>query len=442
MLEINDRFLPFLEKKARYKVAYGGRAGSKSHNFGAISLIQAAREPLLCACLREYQKNLEESVYRLLCNKIREDEVLREIYKIKSKEIIGENGSEFVFSGIKSAANFKSFEAADRAWIEEAQQISQESTQIVIPTIRKPGSEIWFSYNPDAEDDPVHKLMLDPFKIELDYLKKSGFSDKEIQELMSCYDVGQINLNINYYDNPHCPAIMKLEAKKMEQADYDLYRHIWLGETRQASDAIIFKDKFEVLDFEVEDYFGIPRMDGQVLDMFYGHDFGWVHPTATIEAFIYKGCIYINDEIVGKEMDLDTQTIRITSEFKYVTNKTIYGDNARPDLIDTLKYARLSKEGHQLPGLLIEPANKGAGSVESGITWLKSHKKIYIHPRCRNTVENFKKYCYKKDKNGIITTAIVKLNDDCIDALRYAFTPIIGEDTQGIDWNNPDFLTV
>lgn len=428
MLEINKRFLPFYEKKARYKIAKGGRAGAKSHNFGTLLLMDGCEKPQLIPCLREFQKNLTDSVYRLLCNKITEDPLFVDFYRIYSDCIVGKNGTEFRFSGIKNAKNFKSFEGADKAWVEEAQTISEESMMILLPTIRKPGSEIWFSYNPDTEDDPVHKMVLNPFEM----------TEEELEE--ANYDVGQINLHINYTENPHCPTIMKLEAKRLEKNDYELYRHVWLGETRIASDAVIFRGKWEIKEFEIEDYFGIPKFEGEVLDMYYGLDFGWVHPSAGIETFRHNGNLYIYNEVVGKEMDLDDITTRVLDEFKYLPCKMMYGDAARPDLIDGLKNARLSKYGTVLPSLNIDSAKKGPGSVESGITWLKTHKKIYIHPRCVNTIDNFKKYCYKTDKNGIISTAILKLNDDCIDALRYAYTPLIGEDATGIDWGDPELI--
>lgn len=428
MLELNKKFLSFYQKKARYKISYGGRAGSKSHNVALILLMLGKQSKLQIVCLRELQKNLEESVYRLLSNKIRSDNILKDFYRIMSDRIIGLNGTEFTFSGIRNAKNFKSYEGADIAWVEEAQTISQESMMILIPTIRKIGSEIWFTYNPDNEEDPVHKLMNKPFVMTDEQLKKAG------------YDIAQINLNINYNDNPHCPDIMRLEAEQMKLADYDLYRHVWLGETRTASDSVIFKGKFEECDFEIENYFGIPRLDGNVLDLYYGLDFGWVHPTAIIETFRYNGNIYISNEIVGQEMDLDDIVMRVTNEMPWAKHKTIYGDSARPDLIEQLSVSRISKFGNELPRLNILPANKGAGSVESGITWLKTHKKIYVHPRCQNTINNLKKYCYKIDKNGIISTSIEKINDDCIDALRYAYTPLISEGVSFVDWSNPDFL--
>lgn len=428
MVEFSEKFLPFVTKRARYKVAYGGRNGSKSHNIATALLIKGKREKLLIACLREFQKNLEDSVLRLLSNKIRASKKLSRHYRIMSDKIIGRNGTEFIFSGIKNAVNFKSFEGADIAWVEEAQTISAESLMILEPTIRKYQSELWFSFNPDSEDDTVYDFVKNPREATAEELKAGG------------YDTYQITLQINYYDNSLCPAVMIKAAEDMKKKDYDLFRHVWLGECRTASDSIIFKDKYEVKDFEVVDDWGVPRFNGDVIDMRHGLDWGFMHPAAIIESFEYKGDIYITEEIVGQEMQIDNITLRIVNELKYAKNKRIFADSARPDLIENIKYSRMGREGAELPGLWVEPANKGPGSVESGITWLKNHGKIYIHPRCQNTILNFKKYSYKKTKDDIITMNIVKLYDDCIDALRYSYSQEISEGNYGIDWNDQEFL--
>jgi phage terminase large subunit len=443
MIELNKRFLPFYLKKARYKIAKGGRAGSKSHNVATCLLIKALQTKKRVVCLREYQKNLQESVYQLLCDKIRSDSVMSHEatgYRIMSDRIIGYNGSEFSFSGIKNAENFKSFEGADVAWVEEAQTISAESLRILIPTIRKPGSEIWFTYNPENEDDPVHLLANKPFLLTPEYLLKQGFDEETIAGLIQSYDEGQITLTINYLDNPHCPSIMKVEANQLKKADPELYRHIWMGDTRIASDAIIFKDKWQELDFELENYFGIPKFNGEIVNLNYGLDFGWVHPTVLIEAFRYRGNIYVSNEMMGKDLDLDMVTMRALEEVPFCANNVIYGDCAQPLMINQLCTPRYSKNGAKLPPLSVQPSVKGHDSVKAGINWLKTHEKIFVHPRCQYLINNFKKYSYKLDKNGIISTEIIKLNDDGIDALRYAFSDLISQGVSSLDWNDPEFL--
>jgi phage terminase large subunit len=443
MLTLNKKFFSFATQRARYKIAYGGRAGSKSHTIASMLLLKGMERKHQIVGLREYQRSIDESVHRLLSNKIRDDDQLRNFYKVMSDRIIGINGTEFTYSGIKNAKNFKSFEGATIAWVEEAQTLSAESMMIFIPTIRTPGSEIWFSYNPDNSLDPVHQLMLDKFILTEEYLLKQGFEQEDIEETIKSYDVGQINLNINYYDNPFCPGIMKIEAKKMELADYELYRHVWLGECRMLSDAIIYKDKFEILDFEITEYqknTNIPMFNGEFITMKYGLDFGWVHPTSIIQTFKYNNCIYVVDEIVGKEMDYDDITLRILSDFKWFNQykDTIWADHEDPRMIEVLKRSRVSKFGDNLPALLVNPCVKGQNSVEAGITWLKTHQKIYVHPRCKNTIDNFRKYSYKKDKNDVIQPVIVKLNDDCLDALRYSYSDEI-ERGGGIDWTKISF---
>jgi phage terminase large subunit len=411
-LKLSRKLLPFLNASHRYKVIYGGRASGKSWGVAICLLIKAINDKLLIVCAREYQRNLEESVYRLLCNTIRNDAGLSGHYTIMSDKIKGRNGSEFVFTGIKNAKNFKSFEGADILWVEESQSISAESVMVIIPTIRKHGSELWFTFNPDSEDDPVYDLISNPRD-------------------------DQLTLRINYTDNQFVSEEILNEALHMKKYNYELYKHVWLGECRVASDAQIYKDKYEIQDFILEDYFGIPRFNGQVMDMRYGLDFGWVHPCAVVETFRYEGNIYVWSEIVGQDMDLDDITIRILEEMPMASSRLIYADSATPLLISSLKQSRYSKHGVQLPALMIEGAVKGAGSVETGITWLKTHKKIIVHPRCVMTINNLKKYSYKKTKDDIITTQRLDLNDDCLDALRYAYNDLI-KSGGFFDWGNVD----
>ena len=158
MIEVNEKLFFFYNERIRFKSADGGRNGGKSHDIATCALMRGFEQQLIIVCLREFQKNLADSVHRLLSNKIREDEAFSKFYTIQRDKIIGNNGTEFVFSGIRNAVNFKSFEAADIAWVEEAQTISQNSLDILIPTIRKPGSEIWFSFNPYDENDPIYQF--------------------------------------------------------------------------------------------------------------------------------------------------------------------------------------------------------------------------------------------------------------------------------------------
>src|SRR4051812_34892746 len=158
---VNAKFpakLQFLFKPKRYKIAYGGRGGAKSWGFARALLILGAQRTLRILCARETQKSIADSVYKLLCDQI-SDLGLSQFYEITKTNIRGANGTEFTFAGIRqsSVGDIKSYEGCDICWVEEAQIVSKRSWEILIPTIRKDGSEIWISFNPDLETDETYK---------------------------------------------------------------------------------------------------------------------------------------------------------------------------------------------------------------------------------------------------------------------------------------------
>jgi len=142
----------------RYKVLYGGRGGAKSWGVARALLILGAQRPLRVLCAREVQKSLRDSVYRLLCDQI-EALGLSSVYEALEAEIRGPGGTQFLFVGLSSVTidSIKSYEGVDVAWVEEAHSVSDRSWQILMPTIRKPGSEIWVTFNPHLDSDPVYQ---------------------------------------------------------------------------------------------------------------------------------------------------------------------------------------------------------------------------------------------------------------------------------------------
>src|SRR6185437_8216085 len=149
--------LSYLFKPKRYKVAYGGRGGAKSWGFARALLILGAQKPLRILCARETQKSIQDSVHKLLSDQVKALG-LEEFYQVQKAAIIGANGTEFAFAGIRqNVGNMKSFEGCDICWVEEAQNVSKHSWSVLIPTIRKEGSEIWVSFNPELETDETYQ---------------------------------------------------------------------------------------------------------------------------------------------------------------------------------------------------------------------------------------------------------------------------------------------
>jgi phage terminase large subunit len=143
--------LQFLFHPQRYKVLYGGRGGAKSWGIARALLIQGTQRPLRILCARETQRSIGDSVHKLLSDQI-EALGLGAFYAVQKSTILGANGTEFIFAGIRqNVSNIKSYEACDICWVEEAQTVSKSSWDVLIPTIRKTDSEIWVSFNPDLE---------------------------------------------------------------------------------------------------------------------------------------------------------------------------------------------------------------------------------------------------------------------------------------------------
>lgn len=205
VVEFPSKFAAF-DKPCRYKFARGGRGSGKSWSIAKKLLIRGGEKPTRILCTREVQKSIKQSVHQLL-----KDQIiamgLDNFYQVLDTEIRGKNGTRIYFSGLSdiTADTIKSFEGVDICWIEEGQAITKKSLTTLVPTIRAENSEIWVSYNPQLDTDPIHEL---------------ASSERD--------DV--ITIDVNWHDNPWFPDVLnteRIEAKKaMSEADYN---HTWEG---------------------------------------------------------------------------------------------------------------------------------------------------------------------------------------------------------------------
>ena len=210
-----------LFKKSRYKVLYGGRGGAKSWGIARALLILGAKNPLRILCAREYMTSMRDSVHKLLCDQI-ESLGLIGFYEITQASIRGKNGTEFSFVGLKNnVANVKSYEGVDICWVEEAQTVSRLSWNVLIPTIRKEGSEIWVSFNPELETDETY------------------------QRFVANPPSDCITMKVNWYDNPWFPDTLRLEKDALKQRDEESYNQVWEGLCRQTVDGAIFAKEMQ-----------------------------------------------------------------------------------------------------------------------------------------------------------------------------------------------------
>lgn len=371
----------------RYKGAKGGRGSGKSHFFAEALIEQLILDPNKSAvCIREIQKSLKFSAKRLIEQKI-EDLGLNNLFTITQSEIRANDGNGVIlFQGMQdhTADSIKSLEGFDIAWVEEAQNLSARSLKLLRPTIRKENSEIWFSWNPERDTDPVDM-----------------FFQSLTEDMVLVY--------VNSEQNPFLPETLRKErdSDRVRLSPED-YEHIWNGGYNEKSDALVFKDKFEVDYFEPEKEW--TRLQG--LDWGFSQD-----PTVGTCVFINENTLYIRYEggRVGLELD-DTAKVLLSSipDFeKYI----IRADNARPESISHVK-----RKG--LPKIIGEAKLK----IEDGVEFMRNFDRIVIHPDCKETIKEFGLYSYKIDKrSGDILPVIIDANNHYIDAIRYALYPLISK---------------
>ena len=208
----------------RYKVAMGGRGSGKSWAFARALLIQAASKPLRVLCAREVQKSIKQSVHQLLTDQI-QALGLGQFYEVLETEIRGKNGSLFVFAGLAThtVESIKSYEGVDVVWVEEAQCVSKRSWDILIPTIRKPNSEIWITMNPDLDTDDTYKRFV---------------IDTPPDTLL---------VRINWSDNPFFPDVLEREREHCKRANPKDYENIWEGRPKSVVDGAIYADEYQAM---------------------------------------------------------------------------------------------------------------------------------------------------------------------------------------------------
>lgn len=390
ILEYHPKFAPLFDVnnpyyKADFQIYYGGRAGAKSWAIARALIIRASQECLRIVCAREFQNSISDSVMKLLEDQIEIMGLGKEFQVLKTTIFHKETGSQFIFKGLAKAniQGLKSLEGADLCWVEEAQVVSENSWSILTPTIRKPGSQIIISLNPELIEDPTS------------------------QRFLINTPPGSYKAHINYLENKNCSEKTIRDAEWCKIVDLDAYMHVWLGEFRKASDAQILKGKWAVMDFEPDKTWYGP---------YYGIDYGFsVDPMAVVECWISNRKLYIRKESVRVGVEVDDMEDHV-KKIKGIKRKLIRADSARPELTSHLA----SK------GFNIIEAKKWKGFIEDGISFLRSFEKIIVHSSCKNTEFECKYYSYKIDKmTGLVTTDIIDKHNHCIDAIRYAIEPII-----------------
>lgn len=395
-LKLPSKLKP-LYPACRYKVLHGGRGGGKSWGVAKVLVTLGLTEKLRILCAREIQLSIKESVHRLLSDQIWELG-LNPYYEITKESIRGINGTEFIFKGLRhNPQEIKSIEGIDICWVEEAQLVSKESWDVLTPTIRKEGSEIWITMNPMDASDYTYK----------------HFVETQLP--------GSVVIQILWSDNKWFPKVLDDERKYLLSIDPEAHEHIWNGACRTVGDAVIFKGKYSV------EYFETPES----ASFYHGADWGFSQdPTALIRSFISEDgeTLYIDNEVFGYGIEMDHLPALFAGDDIMVNpprwknpNKTfgmgtslswpIKADGARPETISYMKRH----------GFNIRAAEKWKGSIEDGIEHLKGFRRIVVHPRCKNVAQEMRLYSYKVDRyTGLALPVIIDRHNHGIDALRYS----------------------
>lgn len=396
-----------LYRPKRYKVPHGGRGSSKSWTVARV-LVQIALQPQLLfpdrdkiriLCAREFQNSIEESVHHLLQTQI-DNMGLLPWYNVETRAITSNNGSEFIFSGIRSnVTKIKSMEDIQLCWVEEAEKVSNNSWEVLIPTIRQAGSEIWITFNPDEEADPTYQRFV---------INKPDDCDSFL---------------VNWRDNPWFPPELKKEMEYLFRVDPEAAQHVWEGACNTRSNAVIFRGKYKSelftpitdSDFDEDNWLG----------PYYGADWGFAEdPTTLMKLWTspsksQQHNLYIEKESWGLHVELDDIAPKWRKDIPEIDHNypTIRADCARPETISHVR-----NKG----GLNVIGAEKWTGSVEDGIAFLRSFENIIIHPRCQHMLEEARLYKYKVDKiTGDVLADIVDKHNHCWDSNRYALEPAI-----------------
>lgn len=409
-IKLPPKLVPvFSAQNVRYRSSWGGRGSGKTRTFAKMTAIKGymfaqmgVSGTLLCG--REFMNTLADSSMEEIKQAIRDEPFLNNYYEMGENYIRTKNKLvTYSFCGLRH--NLDSIKSKARillSWVDEAETVSEMAWRKLLPTVREeihlPNgqiiySEVWVTWNPEKRGSPTSER----------------FRHAEIHD-----DEGNligIGAEMNYMDNPWFPHVLNLERKR-DQANLDdvTYRWIWEGAYLEMSEAQIFKGKYEIKEFTPDPI----KWHGAYI----GLDFGFSQdPTACVKVWIHDDCIWIEHEAGRKALDLDDTVEYLSKKIPDLKRYAVYADSARPESISHLKKKGLPR---------IRGVEKGKGSVEDGIEFIKSFKRVYIHPRCVETINEFRDYSYKKDRlTDEVLPIIVDKDNHYIDALRYALEKIM-----------------
>ncbi|WP_322912357.1 PBSX family phage terminase large subunit [Pasteurella multocida] len=392
-IEIPPKLIPVFSGNYRYRGSYGGRGSAKTRTFAKMTAVIAYKRAMagdsgVVLCGREFMNSLEDSSLEEVKQAIRAESFLNDFFEIGEKYIRTKCGRvSYIFSGLRH--NLDSIKSKARillAWVDEAESVSEMAWSKLIPTVREHNSEIWLTWNPE---------------------KRDSATDKRFRQFPPD---NSVIVEMNYTDNPWFPDVLEQERlNDKKRLDDATYRWIWEGAYLEASEAQIFNGKYEELEFKPTQDFNGP---------YFGLDFGFAKdPTAAVKCWVFDNNLYIEHEAGKTGLELDHTAGFMKERVPDIEKYILRADSARPESISYLKRNGIPR---------IEGVKKWSGSVEDGIEHIKSYRKIYIHPRCKETLREFRLYSYKTDRlTGDVLPTVLDEHNHYIDAIRYALNPLM-----------------
>ena len=433
-LSIPEAFEGLLDP-ARHKAFHGGRGGAKSHSMADVLVARGyERKDFRWLFAREIQNSLNASVKQLLEDKIKaqglgpREDGGNGYYRITDRSITGGDGrTEFLFAGLRSNPDsVKSMEGLDGAWVEEANKVSQRSVGLLTPTVRKPGSELWWSWNRTNIKDPVDNMFLGGKAPPRSLIRK-----------------------VSWRENPWFPDVLFEELLWDKARDRDKYLHVWEGEPVTMSEARVFKNwRTEDIDHLVP--------SGCVARL--GADWGFANdPTVLVAVYVFGRTMYIRKENWKLKLEIDnTPSFWAGNDYReddprwanpmgflgmrdpfgngapLAYNNRVVADSARPEMI-----SYMNKRGFNAVS-----SKKGPNSIVEGVEFIKSFD-VVIHPECQHVIDEFTHYSYEVDP--ITDEVLPKLKDKknhTIDSVRYALEGVRRATSGRIGMSAPEVIAL
>ena len=376
-------------------VWHGGRGSAKSEALALIGIAESYIDDGVILCAREIQKSIDDSLYSSIAHKINDMGLADDFLILRTKIHNLRTGAQFVFAGLKSnITNVKSITKLRVVLVDEAENVSQNSWDVIRPTPRYNHTRLYVVFNPRFENDPTWK------------------------EFVATPDENTLVVKINWRDNPWFPKSLERQRIRALRGDIGKYNWIWEGDFLRVSDRSILGRQLSVDYFDVDESYGHPYL---------GIDWGFSNdPNVIVECYVRGNELYVRRCGIKRKVQLTSTAAWLSDKVPMVKQYPARADCARPETV--------SMVSNTLP--MVKACKKWSGSIEDGVALMQTFEKIVIHPKaCTNQDEQDELiaelygYSYKvinKDTpQEEVTASIEDKSNNVADAIRYALEPLI-----------------